>query len=309
MRTVDHALFVDDGNALITNVSNRVEKHRLRRNSKGELKPEKLWSTKISYCSSVIEAPDQDRVIATDTSGAHFGLTLTTGEIRWRKVPVGEGDAAVITSRSTFLFSNWQGVLQELDPEDGREVSAPIRYASKLRRLQINSDKSQISALCLIPAKSDDDPVGQTLCTLDLGTNRLREIVPNTFSDDMTLSPDGSRLLSIYFVDAPSGETVQRCVVNDIKTSETLSERTLAIGQFVSRFAAWSPDGNIIASACHDGHIFLSCDDLSTIAFVPGRFANQPAFHPASTDVCLCRKNDSKIVPVDRLPTLSAPKI
>jgi len=52
MRTVYRAFFAESGCSLITLVGNRVEKYSLEPTENGELRPCKLWTTKLKHCSN-----------------------------------------------------------------------------------------------------------------------------------------------------------------------------------------------------------------------------------------------------------------
>ncbi|MGJ8624483.1 MAG: TolB family protein [Yoonia sp.] len=314
MKTVYRAFFADSGCSLITIVSNRVEKHSLSQTDQDELRPSKLWTAKIKHCVNVVEASQANRLVATDTNGRHFGLCSKTGDILWQSASIGEGDPGLIVkyqsklswSQEVFVFATWSGVLQRLDPTSGKEIEKPTDFLSQFRGLQLTSDPQRLFVTCLVPAKSDSDPVGETLNLLDLKTNKIREVVSNTFSRGINVSPTGRKALFVYLADGASGlisDRSERWEIKDIETGSTLCERTFAPKEFFSPNAVWSPNGQFVATSNKVGHLVFSADTLETVVSVEGQQAERPVFHPSGTHICLCRANDTKIVPMHMLKT------
>lgn len=303
MKTVDRALFVDGGASIATVVNNQVEKHALRRDADGRLVPTRLWAAKIRYCCDLVEAPEQGRIIATDTSGRHFGLHHSTGDVLWDTAPIGEGDGGVLLADGTFLFATWRGLLRQLDPRDGREVFRPFQVGSQLRTLHLTRTKDMLTVVRLIPARSDRDPVGEVLCSLDIRTKKMRELTGNTFTHGMHVSPDGAKVLCHYLITDPVYQIWERpskWVVKDISTGASLCQRVFGPEPYFSQ-PVWSPDARWIVFSSSDAHLFLSAETLKPAALIPGKFPGRPAFHAAGTDVCLCRKDDAVIIPVEEL--------
>lgn len=312
MRTVFRAFFVDGGCSLIILVSNRIEKHALSQTERGELRPSKLWTAKIKDCLDVVEAPHANRMIATDTSGNHFGLCSRTGDILWRSDRIGEGDSGVIVefrtkvlrSQEVFVFATWSGVVQRLDPSSGKDIAMPTQFYSQFRDLHLTSGSQLLFVTCLVPAKSDNDPVGRTLNLLDLGTNEVREVASSTFSQRIMVSPDGEKAVFVYLVEGASGsmfDRSERWEIKDIRTGSTLCERVFEQKDMLRQKAVWSPNGRYIATAGKAGHLILSAETLETVASVEGEYAQRPAFHPSGSHICLCKNNNTKIVAMNKL--------
>lgn len=309
MKTVYRAFFVEGGESLITLVGNNVEKHRLSANVQGQLLPSRVWATKIKHCVNIVEAPQANRLIATDTIGRHFGLCSETGTIIWQSIKIGEGDPGTIVkyqtevsqSKEVFVFATWEGVLQRLDPVDGTDIAEPQDFQHQLRGLQTIPDAKSLFVTSLVPAKSDSDPVGEILNLLDPKTNILREVVPETFSLTIKVSLSGEKALFVYSETGPSGSVharLERWVIKDLRTGSIVCERTFEPFEALYYKAVWSPDGHHIATASKAGHLLISAGTLETVAMVDGKQAQTPAFHPAGTHICLCRSNNTKIVPV-----------
>jgi hypothetical protein len=314
MKTVYRAFFIENGASLITLVSNHVEKHELSATEKGELVPNKLWTAKIKHCVNVVEAPQAKRLVATDTSGRHFGICSATGEILWQSKAIGEGDPGIIFedrakptgSEEVFVFVTWPGVLQRLSPDSGKDAAQPVKLSSKLRGLQVISDDQRLFITGLIPAQSDSDPVGENLNLLDYSTNELIEVASNTFSMGIKVSPSGETALFVYLAEGASGlrsDRSERWEIKDIQSGMKLCERTFKPGEFFSYDAVWSPDSQFIAArnSKRDGHLILTADTLETVALIEGRNAERPAFNPQGTHICLCRADNTAILPIDTL--------
>lgn len=312
MKTIYRAFFADNGCSLITIVSNRLEKHRLSQTAQDVLTSDKLWTAKITHCVNVVEAPQAGRLVATDTSGRHFGLCSMTGDILWTSGRLGEGDPAVVVEHAAedggpnevFVFATWKGMLHRLDPKTGQEAEKPVDLRSKLRDLHLTSDGQRLFVTRLVPAISDTDPVGRTLNLLDLKTNTTKVVAPNTFTCRNIVCPAGQKTLFVYITDPPSGlmsDRSERWEVKDIATGSLLAARTFAPREFFSPNAVWSPDGKSIATTKRDGHLIFDAETLETKASVPAQRAERPAFHPSGSHICLCQANKTKIVPMNML--------
>ncbi|WP_117191298.1 PQQ-binding-like beta-propeller repeat protein [Rhizobium terrae] len=309
MKTVDLALFVDGGAAIVTVDGNRIERHSLERTPEGRIEPTRLWTARVRYCCHLVEAPEAGRIVATDTSGRHFGLCRDTGEILWQTEPVGEGDRGTLLADGTFLFATWNGLLQRLDPRDGSRVREPFRVGSQLRVLHLVPGTDFLTVVRLIPARSDRDPVGEVLCGLDVETFEMRELTDNTFASGMYISPGGSRILCRYIIADPIyeiGRRPSKWVMRDRATGSSLCEHVFAPRPSFSR-PVWSPEGRWIAFSSAEAHLFLSADGLVPFARVPGKFPGRPAFHPAGTEICLCRKDDCTIIATAQLSQWPCP--
>ncbi len=298
MRTVFCALFVDNGAAIVTVVSNRVEKYRLLPD---RAHPERLWSCKIKHCLYLVEVWACDSIIATDTSGRHFGINTNSGKILWQTEPVGEGDRGVLLPDGTFLFASWKGVTQQLNPANGKTSEKFLWFGTQLRQLTLSQSGNRLTVVAQIPAKSDRDPVGEELCELDIGRAELREMLPNSFSNGMYISPDGRRVLCRYLGerDVSNGHRCEiKWVLREVDSGKTICERIFAPTSQSFLYPIWSPDGQLIASKSDQAHLFLSAESLKSLTHVAAKFPGDPAFDPVGTHVCLCRQNNTKIVRV-----------
>lgn len=307
MRTVDSAFFLENGSSLIAIVGNRIEKHGLSQTDQDELRPSRFWSATIKDCVNFVEASQANRLVATDTSGRHFGLCSKSGDILWQSSGVGEGDPGLVIScrsREVFVFATWSGVLQRLDPANGKDVVKPMDFLSQFRGLQLTLNPQRLFITSLVPAKSDSDPVGETLNLLDPETNKMQEVASNTFSRGISVSPTGKKALFVYLAEGASGsmfDRSERWEIKDVGTGSKLCERTFQPKEFFSHKAVWSPDGQYIATASKVGHLILSADTLETVVSVAGKQAKRPAFHPSGTHICLCRADNTKIVAMNTL--------
>ena len=237
MKTTFRAFFIHDGNSIISLVSNRVEKHALVPKGNSELSPRKTWTAKIKNCLYVVEAPKAERLIATDTSGRHFGLCCETGDILWQSDALGEGDAGLVVasleksrcSQEVFVFATWSGVLHQLDPANGKHLVEPADFLSQFRDMRLISSSQSVYVTTIVPAKSDIDPVGEKLNEINLRTNKLTEVLRNTFSHGIKVSPNGDRALYFYIDDDSTrleADCVERWEVKNIKSGSTICRRT-----------------------------------------------------------------------------------
>ena len=308
MEQIYRAYFTENGHALITLSGHRVEKHALSQAKNGELKPSLIWASTLENCVNVVEAPQSGRLVATDTSGRHFGLCPKTGDHLWQSESVGEGDPGVVVappqSQERFVFATWSGILQQLDPATGTEIASQRAFLSQLRGLQATKDARELFVTVLVPAKSDSDPVGEVLSVIDLVALRMREVSLPTFSRGIFPCPTGQKALFVSLVDDPGGARFNRSEhwqIMDLTDGKMRGERTFGPKEILSRNAVWSPDGQFIATAEGGRHLMISAQTLEICGTVVGDGVERPAFHPAGTHICLCRAHDTQIVPISAL--------
>ncbi|MGB3280938.1 MAG: hypothetical protein WBA92_17260, partial [Pseudorhodobacter sp.] len=210
-------------------------------------------------------------------------------------------------SEEVFVFAAWSGVLQKLVVATGHDATPPVKLPSNLRGLQVISYDQCLFVTRLIPARSDNDPVGESLCRLDYRTNALHEVLSSSPSMRIKVSPKGRKALFVYLAEGESRERSdrsERWEIKDIQSGKTFCERHFDPGTFISADAVWSPEGQYIAARNQkrDGHLILSTDTLDTVAAIAGtKRAERPAFHPLSTHICLCRADNTAILAMDRL--------
>lgn len=311
MNHVFRALFIEQGTAIIAISNDSISKYSLSQNDQGDLAPSRLWEIQIEYCANVVEAPKAGRLIASDTSGRHFGLCRETGSVLWKSKPVGEGDPGCIVEHRTdgaspheeFVFVTWSGLLQRLDPKGGQEIERPTKFVSQFRGLQFASQSQKLFLTCLIPAKSKADPMGETLNLLDLKSAKVREVTAETFSVGISVSPTGNRALFFYLSKDESTSmtgALERWEIKDIESGKTISERTFPSQEIMRFNTIWSPDEKYIATSDNSGHLILSAETLRTLVTIEGKYPKLPSFHPSGTHICLCRAEDTCIVPIQR---------
>lgn len=322
MKTVFRALFVENGRSLITIVRGRVEKHSLRETEQGDWQSDKLWSAKIPHGTHIVEAPQANRIVATDTSGKHYGLCRDTGEILWHTKKVGEGDSGLIWSQrekrslppEEFVFATWRGLVQRLDPIDGKEVAPLVQFPTQLYNLHLTSNDQRWFVESSIPPTTDSGQVVQALNLLDLEAGTMQEVMQTDgYTNAIRVSPDGEKALLVYAATGPEG-TSERWEIKDLQTGATLHERTFEPRASFGSRSVWSPDGRYIAAAniatINEGrHRILAADTLDVLGSFDGKQVERPAFHPDGRHVCLCRAGNTTIMPLSMLKPRGGPTI
>ncbi|HET9249706.1 MAG TPA: protein kinase [Actinomycetota bacterium] len=153
--------------------------------------------------------------------------------------------AAFSPDGSTLATTGTDGVLRVWDLSNG-EVLRSVRGPVEAWTPTFSADGSRVAAAFV----EIEDPEEGVVRVLDLKTHRVRTFPAPTWLNDVALSPDGARVVSVggYAGDAD-------LLVVGVETAEVQRIRNRSDEGLLS--VAWSPDGRSIAAGSFSGKVFV----------------------------------------------------
>lgn len=315
LRVLDRATYLVDNQSLIGLVSNRIERFDLIRDTPKKIRTQKRWSVKHKYVFSVVHAVEAGIIIATNTSGAHFGLNESSGELIWSTDPIGNGDSGVILPDGRFAFASWSGFMQFLNPSTGRPHGRNVQFLTQLRGLQVVEPSGRL----IVRQSRLSEPEGrvwQAVSELEITSGALRQISPETTGQDIWVDPNAEFFLSRKILGrfdkikkkvAPSLFELVRLGDEKLVSSQTYETSEVGLNG-----PTWTPDGkNIVLTPfqrTHSGFLFLNAQSLKKQFFFPSKDSRSIAFGKVESEAILCGAPNSKIVNLSELPSWSAPQ-
>jgi hypothetical protein len=315
LRVLDRATYLVDNQSLIGLVSNRIERFDLIRDTPKKIRTQKRWSVKHKYVFSVVHAVEAGIIIATNTSGAHFGLNESSGELIWSTDPIGNGDSGVMLPDGRFAFASWSGFMQFLNPSTGRPHGRNVQFLTQLRGLQVVEPSGRL----IVRQSRLSEPEGrvwQAVSELEITSGALRQISPETTGQDIWVDPNAEFFLSRKILGrfdkikkkvAPSRFELVRLGDDKPVCSQTYETSEVGLNG-----PTWTPDGkNIVLTPfqrTHSGFLFLNAQSLKKQFFFPSKDSRSIAFGKVESEAILCGAPNSKIVNLSELPSWSAPQ-
>lgn len=288
LKTAYHAAFLSDDTAVFVVTQRRIKRFDITQQPSG-LRVRQAWSTAITHGSSVLLSADETVLMTTDTSGAHYGLSVATGEILWTTRPIGEGSSGVILGDGSFLFVSWRGTVQHLNPKSGQEVT-PSRHLGghMYTGLQVADDGSLTIIESLRPA-SDHLPVSRRLCRMDWPSMNY-DILQGELDHgaQVAISPDGSRV-------ALSGPD-NSIRVRHLRSQEKELRQELPGPAYYNCKPVWSGDSQNIAVVFAKGHALFRAGTLQLTTVSNSPYPNPAVFSPYAKLAVLCDWENAKLV-------------
>ncbi len=320
------AVFAKDAEFLYYNGQRKIRKARLIARSGCAPRVVEDWAVPITHSSTLTLSADENVLIVTDTAGGHYGLLAETGEILWRSVAIGEGDAGIILPDESFLFASWEGALQRIDPTDGKAVVKPLRHDHQIRKLQFAPALACAFYRRILPADSERSRPSQSLWRLDVDTLEGREILPLSECNDIAVDPTGKFAVMVddllFGARPPSMSLLEYLLsekntqfdvcIHDLATQKVVQSRRFHFSDLTFTKLRWSPGGRIICFASGKGFGFLRRGDLEPFAFVPARFSSDVTFSADGTLMFLTAWETSTLLRVADLvdyPFSAAPHL
>jgi hypothetical protein len=316
LRVLDRALFLIDDQSLVGVVSNRVERFDLIRETPKKVSAQTRWSAKHRYVSHVVHAAEAGIVIATNTSGAHFGLNENTGDLIWSTDPVGEGDPGVMLPDGRFMYASWNGLMQFLNPSTGRFEGRNIRFLTHLGRLQVVESSGKVIVV-QSRLSEPDGKVWKAVSELEIVSGALRQIAPETRGQDIWVDPSARFLLLRKFLGRydkikkkgpPSHFELVR-----LADGKAVSNRTYEANEVGITHPIWSPDCKYIVLTPyrqgHSGFLFLNGRTLEKQLFIPSKDSRSIAFSNLTSEAVLCQAPKSSIIDLSELPNWPTPPL
>ena len=290
-------MFAKDAELLYYNGQRSVRKARLITRFGRAPRVVEDWAVPITHSSTLTLSADENVLIVTDTAGGHYGLLAETGEILWRSVAIGEGDAGIVLPDESLLFASWEGALQRIDPKDGKAVVKPPRPDHQIRELQFAPALTCAFYRRVLAADSERCRPGQSLWRLDVDTLESTEILPLSVCNDIAVDPSGkfavmlddlvfgARPPSMSLLEYHLSEKNMRfdVCIHDLATQKVVQSRRFHFSEPSFKRLRWSPDGRTICFVYGNGFRFLRRGDLEPFAFVPARFSSDVTFSADGT--------------------------
>lgn len=313
MNVLDFAFFLSGDQSLIGLVSNRVVRFDLNRDDARKVQSQIRWTAKLKYISNVVHAPEAGVVIATDTSGAHFGLSEKNGNQIWSTDPVGEGDPGIILPDGRFAFASWRGLMQFLNPATGRREGEHIQFLTQLRGIQKVGPNGRI-IVRQSRLSEPDGRVWQAVAELDVASGKLRQITGELSDRQIWVDPTALFILSRealgrYDKVAKKGPPV-RLELTSLSSGRLISSQNYRSDDTGTLGPAWSPDGEYIAlmpsRPGYRGTLFLNAKSLEKQYFIPSKDLRSLTFGNVNSEVVFCQSPKSTIIQMDALPNWPA---
>lgn len=252
-----------------------------------EIRAQQAWSTAITHGSHVLLSVEDTILIVTDTSGAHYGLSVATGEILWETKPIGEGDIGVILNDGSYLFASWGGTVQQIDPEGGYDLT-PTRNLDRLMKNLHADGNGLLSFVEFVRSDVDTLPGKHRLCRLDWPSMDCIILKDEIDRAKVAISPDGSR---IALVEPYNSLMIRRLGSEQFDFKQELPGFMHYNGQPV-----WSADSQKIAVVFEDGHALYLVENLELISFSRSSYPAPAVFSPTARLVLLCDWSDAKLL-------------
>ena len=291
LKTAYRAAVLSDDTAVFVVTQRRIKRLEISEQLSG-LRVRQTWSTAITYGSHVLLSADETILIVTDTSGAHFGLSIANGEILWETKPVGEGDAGALLNDGAFVFVTWDGMIQHLDPKSGQELSPTRKLDRQVRRLHVDSN----GLLSLVEyVRSANDALPGTWRLLRMDWPSLNCVIRDSKIDGgkIALSPDGTRIAS--------GGSSNSLQIRSVGNAQTEFKQELPGPAHYNSRPVWSADSKLIAVAIEYGHSIFSVESIEVISLSNSPYPEPASFSRSAVFVVLCDWSDAKIVKLSRM--------
>ena len=286
LKTAYSGVILSNEAAIFVVTQRRIKRFDVAENPSG-IRARQAWSTAITHGSHVLLYVEDTFLIVTDTSGAHYGLSVETGEILWETKPVGEGDVGVILDDGSFLFASWDGAIQHLDPESGHDLTAPRNLDRQMRNLHV-TDNGSLFFVEYVRSTVDTLPGKERLCRLDWPSLNCMILANSVDGAKVAVSPDGRR---IALVESDNTLKIRRLSSEQTEYQTELPGPMHYYGQPV-----WSANSQQIAVVIENGHALFLVENLELISIFHSSYPAPAVFSPTASLVLLCDWSDAKLV-------------